>query len=175
MIYALGSRGRMAKPQGDIARQAQGTLRFSRPHRHPPRQADAIGVPSGRNRPRERPDARPDPGPDPRGTAFRAHFAKVPPAAISPLTPRAETPSKRGKAVGWRRGYAPDCKSVKTGSIPVPASISFNDLADMAAPRVSHRVSGCCSVPVLFIAVSPAPDAPASPAEPRPHISQSSL
>ena len=25
-------------------------------------------------------------------------------------------------AAGWRRGYAPDCKSVKTGSIPVPAS-----------------------------------------------------
>ena len=23
---------------------------------------------------------------------------------------------------GWRRGYAADCKSVKTGSIPVPAS-----------------------------------------------------
>lgn len=30
------------------------------------------------------------------------------------------TPQK----AGWRRGYAPDCKSVKTGSIPVPASIS---------------------------------------------------
>ena len=26
-------------------------------------------------------------------------------------------------AAGWRRGYAADCKSVKTGSIPVPASI----------------------------------------------------
>jgi hypothetical protein len=25
-------------------------------------------------------------------------------------------------AAGWRRGYAADCKSVKTGSIPVPAS-----------------------------------------------------
>jgi hypothetical protein len=28
-------------------------------------------------------------------------------------------------AAGWRRGYAADCKSVKTGSIPVPASKSF--------------------------------------------------
>lgn len=27
------------------------------------------------------------------------------------------------EAAGWRRGYAADCKSVKTGSIPVPASI----------------------------------------------------
>ena len=41
---------------------------------------------------------------------------------ITPLTPSTENPSKRKAPAGWRRGYAADCKSVKTGSIPVPAS-----------------------------------------------------
>ena len=48
-------------------------------------------------------------------------------SAISPLT----------FAAGWRRGYAADCKSVKTGSIPVPASIPFqicDGKADKALP-----------------------------------------
>ena len=47
---------------------------------------------------------------------------------ITPLTPLPENPSKREAPAGWRRGYAADCKSVKTGSIPVPASKFFNGL-----------------------------------------------
>ena len=34
---------------------------------------------------------------------------------------------------GWRRGYAADCKSVKTGSIPVPASILLTSYCFMLA------------------------------------------
>lgn len=44
---------------------------------------------------------------------------------ITPLTLPNENLSKRCAEVGWRRGYAPDCKSVKTGSIPVPTSKRF--------------------------------------------------
>ena len=33
------------------------------------------------------------------------------------------TPSYQITQAGWRSGYAADCKSVYTGSIPVPASI----------------------------------------------------
>ena len=47
---------------------------------------------------------------------------KVADEAITLLTPISENHSKRSIAVGWRSGYAPDCKSVKTGSIPVPTS-----------------------------------------------------
>ena len=47
---------------------------------------------------------------------------KVITGVITPLTPFRENHSKRSIAVGWRSGYAPDCKSVKTGSIPVPTS-----------------------------------------------------
>lgn len=39
------------------------------------------------------------------------------------LTPSAEISNELKLSAGWRRGYAADCKSVKTGSIPVPASI----------------------------------------------------
>ena len=39
------------------------------------------------------------------------------------LTLSAEKPNQSKLPAGWRRGYAADCKSVKTGSIPVPASI----------------------------------------------------
>ncbi len=54
---------------------------------------------------------------------------KVITGVITPLTPSTENPSKRKAPAGWRRGYAADCKSVKTGSIPVPASKSFQQLA----------------------------------------------
>ena len=40
------------------------------------------------------------------------------------LTVTAEKPNGNTSEAGWRRGYAADCKSVKTGSIPVPASKS---------------------------------------------------
>ena len=70
------------------------------------------------------------------------------------------------------RKRAADCKSVKTGSIPVPASKAFNDLENTQAPRVSPRVSGSCSVLVPFIAVSPALAALAFLGEP---ISQNAL
>lgn len=39
------------------------------------------------------------------------------------LTPQTGKPNDDKPPAGWRRGYAADCKSVKTGSIPVPASI----------------------------------------------------
>ncbi len=39
------------------------------------------------------------------------------------LTPASEKLNEAKAPAGWRRGYAADCKSVKTGSIPVPASI----------------------------------------------------
>ena len=38
------------------------------------------------------------------------------------LTASQEKPNEAKAPAGWRRGYAADCKSVKTGSIPVPAS-----------------------------------------------------
>lgn len=38
------------------------------------------------------------------------------------LTLAGEKPNQHKLSAGWRRGYAADCKSVKTGSIPVPAS-----------------------------------------------------
>ena len=38
------------------------------------------------------------------------------------LTLSATNPSETSTPAGWRRGYAADCKSVQTGSIPVPAS-----------------------------------------------------
>lgn len=50
---------------------------------------------------------------------------------ITPLTPSTKNPSKRKGPAGWRRGYAADCKSVKTGSIPVPASNLFNSLLNV--------------------------------------------
>ena len=41
------------------------------------------------------------------------------------LTPDLKKPNEPKAPAGWRRGYAADCKSVKTGSIPVPASIIY--------------------------------------------------
>lgn len=40
---------------------------------------------------------------------------------------------------GWRRGYAADCKSVKTGSIPVPASKIPKNSTDAPAAYVAAR------------------------------------
>ncbi|GEM_PF-4346418 len=54
---------------------------------------------------------------------------------ITPLTAPGENPSKREAPAGWRRGYAADCKSVKTGSIPVPASKSFQHLGRSQAQK----------------------------------------
>lgn len=45
------------------------------------------------------------------------------------LTPAAEKSTEAMAPAGWRRGYAADCKSVKTGSIPVPASKFFQALS----------------------------------------------
>ena len=45
------------------------------------------------------------------------------------LTRRAGNPNQTGTTAGGQAGYAPDCKSVKTGSIPVPASKVFRGLA----------------------------------------------
>lgn len=56
------------------------------------------------------------------------------------LTPTLEKPNQTRLPAGWRRGYAADCKSVKTGSIPVPASIYFKHLTDTITPRVSIGV-----------------------------------
>ena len=58
---------------------------------------------------------------------------KVITGVITPLTARPENPSKPEAPAGWRRGYAADCKSVKTGSIPVPASKSFQELVPFRA------------------------------------------
>ena len=40
----------------------------------------------------------------------------------NPLTIQSHISKENNGEAGWRRGYAADCKSVKTGSIPVPAS-----------------------------------------------------
>ena len=49
--------------------------------------------------------------------------------------------SRKSKALaGWRRGYAADCKSVKTGSIPVPASITLVD-TKASGPSPAGKVS----------------------------------
>ncbi len=45
------------------------------------------------------------------------------------LTMPPEKPNEAKAPAGWRRGYAADCKSVKTGSIPVPASKYFQSLS----------------------------------------------
>ena len=42
--------------------------------------------------------------------------------SFSRLHRPADFPNGAPLSAGWRRGYAADCKSVKTGSIPVPAS-----------------------------------------------------
>lgn len=44
------------------------------------------------------------------------------------LTASRQNPNETSTPAGWRRGYAADCKSVKTGSIPVPASITHFSL-----------------------------------------------
>lgn len=80
--------------------------------------ADASGPMPGRSSGRDR-SAPSDPD---RGTE-QDQNKKVIAGVITPLTPSTENPSKRKAPAGWRRGYAADCKSVKTGSIPVPASI----------------------------------------------------
>jgi hypothetical protein len=62
------------------------------------------------------------------------------------LTPSEEKPNERNSEAGWRRGYAADCKSVKTGSIPVPAS----KVSLIEPPRSRHvsQRSRSCLVPL---------------------------
>jgi hypothetical protein len=65
----------------------------------------------------------------------------------------------RGNAVeaSWRSGYAADCKSVYTGSIPVLASNIFNDLRHVVAPLarfLKQVLKHSRFLPVLFKAVS---------------------
>src|SRR5690606_34707796 len=64
---------------------------------------------------------------------------KVAARPTTPLTAAAENPSKREAPAGWRRGYAADCKSVKTGSIPVPASTIPVAACSPSQPRHADR------------------------------------
>jgi len=77
------------------------------------------------------------------------------------LTSAPEKPNEHSGEAGWRRGYAADCKSVKTGSIPVPASKDFNVIACCTLIVVSPRVSSFCSGLVPFRFVLPLPVVPA--------------
>lgn len=58
------------------------------------------------------------------------------------LTAHPEKPNEPGAPAGWRRGYAADCKSVKTGSIPVPASKAFHRLTQLCALHQGQRSTG---------------------------------
>ena len=67
--------------------------------------------------------------------------------SVNCLTPTQEKTNEAKAPAGWRRGYAADCKSVKTGSIPVPASILFQCL-ERRAPlrgvlRLQYRLQFC--------------------------------